>query len=592
MLNVIRGCYNHGRYNECINWCHKLLPQKVTPVSVEGYTALLYKGKAFFRLYKCDQKFLQNSSSHMSRKKFYLKQESVYDAAGNVVKSLGRCLDSEPSLCDREACKCLDISMVDIAIHTNSLRDHSRCLLCLQTRTLRRSHLCPDAILDAFASGLERTRNKRIFNLTFFKEGQTNLKSPHEITLWLFCDTCEDVLSRDGETHFIPKFFKKIYNIDSPSQPNEPMHIQYGEWLYRFAIGLVFRGLINEALSSFENEDVVHDVFAQLRMLILTKGSLNSLPDKPKIYLLISPNSPDASAGFIGHIYHAPFVFALTNVSLNTGSRFLPRKCQFFLARIGIMNFVLLFEKQHHLPSETLIDPVGGEFRIPPENERALMIPRGILQILEDLAVDIERNVVESTVSTFKQLKLKDPSPPHTIQTDTFMTYTAMSADVETLSEQGFFPTSFSIKSPQEFNFLPYGFNLDHSTGSLTLPNGHNVIFHGDFLIEDAASDDYNITLFLAAGSDHCSDIYSLDKPYVIFHRYQPGLKLQLGFFVSPDDLLPLTVLPDPKPKLMVHQIIKQLRIPAFIVQLLPELMKLRGLHSYRSVLHRSFLHR
>lgn len=592
MLNIIRGCYNYGRYNECINWCQKLIPQKLTPVGVEEYTALIYKGKSFFRIYKYNQKFLQNYSSSMSKKEYYLKQESVYDAAGNVVRCLGRCLDSEPSLCDREVSKCLDISMVDIAIHTNSLRDHSRCLLCRQVRTLRRSHLCPDAILNAFAKGLETTKNKRIFNLTFFKEGQTNLKSPHEITLWLFCDTCEDVLSRDGETHFIPKFFKKIYNIDSPSQPDEPMHIQYGEWLYRFAIGLVFRGLINEALSSFENEDVIHDVFAQLRLLILTKGSLNSLPNKPEIYLLISPDSPGASAGFIGHIYHAPFVFALTNLNLKTGSRFLPRKCQFFLARIGIMNFVLLFEKQHLLPSGALIDPVGGEFRVSPENERALTIPQGILQILEDLAVDIEKNVVESTVSTFNQLKLKDPSLPQTKQSDTYMTYDAMNLDVETLSQQGFFPAAFSIKSPQEFNFLPYGFNLDHSAGSLTLPSGHNVIFHGDFLIEDDASNDYNITLFLAAGSDHCSDDFSLDKPYVIFHRYQPGLKLQLGFFVSPDNLLPLTVLPDLNPKLLLHQIIKQLRIPAFIVQLLPELMRLRGLRSYHSVLHRSFLQR
>lgn len=219
-------------------------------------------------------------------------------------------------------------------------------------------------------------------------------------------------------------------------------------------------------------------------------------------------------------------------------------------------------------------------------------IPQEILQILEDLAVDIEKNVVESIVSTLNQLKLKDPSLPQTIQSDTFMTYDTMNADVETLSQQGFFPAAFSIKSPQEFNFLPYGFNLDHSTGSITLPNGHNVIFHGDFLIEDDTSDNYNITLFLAAGSDHSSDIYSLDKPYVIFHRYQPRLKLQLGFFVFPDDLLPLTVLPDPKPKILLNQIIKQLRIPAFIVQLLPELMKLRGLHTYHSVLHRSFLQR
>lgn len=590
MLNIIKGCYDHGRFSECIDWCHKLLPPKSIPDSLEGHTALLYRGKALFHLYKREQKSLEDSMNLLSRKELYVKQESVYDIAGSVVKSLGRLLDSEPSLCDRESSKCLDISMIDVAIHRNGLREYSRCLLCLNVRTLRRSHLCPDAILNAFASGLERTKNKRIFNLSFFKKGQN--KSPHEITLYLFCDSCEDILSRDGEMHFVPKFFRKIYNIDSPSQPDEPMHIQYGEWLYRFAIGLVFRGLINEAISSFLNEDEIHDIIAQLRKFVLTKGSLNDLPGKPEIHLLISPNLSGASAGFIGHIYHAPFTFALTNIGLKSGSRFLPRRCQFFLARIGIMNFVLVFGKQPLLPLETVINPVGGEFKVYAENDRASTIPRGILQILEDLAVDIEKNILESTVSTVKQLKLKDPSLPQSQKSDTFMAYDAMGVDVESLSQKGFFPTTFSVKSPQEFNFLPQEFSLDHSNGSLTLPEGHHVIFHGDFLIEDDTSGDYNITFFLAAGSDQCSDVYSLEKPYVIFHRYQPGLKLQLGFFVSPDDLSCCAMLPDPSPKVMLGNVIKQLRIPAFTKLLLPELMKLRGLCSYHSVLHRSFLQR
>ena len=589
---IIRGCYDHGRYEECIDWCQKLLPLKGSPDSLEGYTALLYSGKSFFHLYKFDQKSLQVSASEMSRKELYIKQDHVYDAAGNVVKSLGRLLDSEPSLCDMESSKCLDIGMIDIAIHRNGLRDHSRCLLCLNVRTLRRSHLCPDAILNAFESGLERTRNKRIFNLSFFKEGQN--KSPHEITLWLFCGSCEDILSRDGEMHFVPKFFRKIYNTDNPSQPDEQIHIhiQYGEWLYRFAVGLVLRGLINEAISSFLNEDEIHDMFAQMRMLTLTKGSLQNVPDKPKIHLLISPTSPSESAGFIGHIYHAPFVFALTNVSLKTGTRLLPRRCQFFLARIGIMNFVLLFGKQNLLPLETVIDPAGGDFKVYPEHERASTIPQGILQVLEDLAVDIEKNVLESTISTVKRLELKDPSVPQSQNRDTFMTYDAISVDVENLSQTGFFPTTFSVKSPQEFNFLPQGFSLNHSSGSLALPEGHHVIFHGDFLIEDDTSDNYNITFFLAAGSDQSSGVYSPERPYVIFHRYQPGLKLQLGFFVSPENLSPLAVLPDPQPKELLHRVIKQLRIPAFTNLLLPPLMKLRGLYSYHSILHRSFLHR
>lgn len=581
LLSLIKGCYDNGRYSDCIDWSYKLLPQKGTPDSHEGHTALLYRGKAFFQSYKQEQRLLEDPSNHLSVKELHLKQEAVYDTAGNVVRDLGKIMNSDPSLLDQEASKYLDISMIDIAVHRNGLKEYSRCLLCLKVKALRKSHLCPKAILDAFASGLNQTQNKRIFNLSFFKRSQ--IKSPKEVTLQLFCDSCENILSKDGETHFIPKFFKRLYNINSPSQPDEALDIQYGEWLYQFALGLIFRGLINEAISSFVNDDEIYNIFAKLRTLILAE---KILPDKPDIHLLVSPTTTGDSAGLIGHIHHAPFVFALTNISLKAGLQIFPRKCQFFLARIGIMNFILTFGKKTLLSDETLINPDHGEFRVLPENERSSAIPKGIVQILENLAVDTEKNLFESTVSSIHQLRLKEPAPPQDQKSDTFMLYDAIKTD---FSQQGVFPTKFSIKSPQSFNFLPPGFELDHNNGSLALPKGHKVIFHGDFLIEEEANDNYNVTFFLAAGID---DVYSLEKPYIIFHRYQPGLKLQLGFFVSPDDLSPRTILPDPNPKVFIHKAIQQLQVPGLTNRLLPDLMKLRGLRSCHSVLHRFFLNR
>ena len=588
-LEAIKGSYMFKRYAECIELCHHILPPKAEPNTPKKCTALLYRGKAFYHLYQLEQKCFQEVSSTLPKKDFHIKQNDVYEKAGAAIRDLGLLYDSNyQSSDDHEMSMYLDISMVDVACQVNNLKEYSRCLLCLSRTKLRRSHLCPDSILDTFASGLERTRNKRIFNLSFFKEGK--LTSPHGVTMWLFCDKCESVLSKDGESHFIPKFFKLIYNTDSSLQPEDEIHISYEEWLYRFASGLLFRGLVNEALSSFLNSDKIHFIFAQLRKLICFEGPLEELPDNPAIYLLISPSVPSTSAGFIGHIYHAPFVFALTDKNLKTGSRIIPRACQFLLARVGVMNFLLPFDDsvRELLPAESQIHH-HGEFIVPSEAQRASSIPNGITQILEDLAMDTQKNLLESSVTTLFGLKLDDATPP-TQQSETYNTFDALSSDMEKLEKR--LLSSHSLNSPQRVNLLPLGYQVDHRNGLVSLPAYHQIIFHGDFEIELEGSEPYHITLFLVVGNESSSSIFTLHKPYVIFHQYKPGLEITLGFFINPDTLLALKFLPDPNTKVRIHQIGEQLRVSAFTKTLLPELMKLRGLRSYYTVVHRAFLQR
>lgn len=589
MLEVIKGTYRFKRYAECIDLCNQVLPAKAEADSPEKVTAMLYRGKSFYHLYQQEQKHFQEASSTLSKKEFYLRQNDIYEKAGGAINNLGSLLDLNcPSFLDDEMSTCLDFSMIDVALQVNNLKEYSRCFLCLKKAKLHKSHLCPDSILDAFASGLGKTKNKRIFNLSFFREGK--MTSPHGVTMWLFCEKCENILSRDGETHFIPKFFRHIYNIDSHQQPENEIVVSYDQWLYRFSIGLLFRGLINEAISSFLNSNKIHLMFAQLRRLICFEGALSDLSHNPDIYIFISPSVPTVSAGFIGHVYHAPFLFALTDKDLKTGSRITPRACQFFLARIGILNFLLLFDDtlKGFLPSEAKINVSHGEFVVPPEAKRISIIPKGIDQILEDLAVETQKNFLESSVATLWNLKLSDATPPPIQQTATYMTHDAMNSDVMKLEET--LLTGQSLNSLQQLNFLPPGFKLEHSNGLVTLPNGHQIIFHGNFEIEMEGSEPFHITLFLAAGNESSSGIFTLKKPYVIFHRYQPGLEITLGYFINPDTLSTVRFLPDPNPKFMSHKIGNQLRIKAFTETLLPQLMKLRGLRSYFTVVHRAML--
>jgi hypothetical protein len=306
--------------------------------------------------------------------------------------------------------------------------------------------------------------------------------------------------------------------------------------------------------------------------------------------MLVSPTIPTVSAGFIGHIYHAPFLFALTDKDLRTGSRIIPRLCHFFLARIGILNFLLPFNDSVNdlLPSKAKINVSHGEFAIPSEADRASSIPNGINQILEDLAIATQRNFLESTVTTVKDLTLNDDAiPPPTQQTATYMTHDALSSDLMKLQE--ILLTGHSLNRLQKVNLLPPGFEVEHSSGLVTLPEGHQIFFHGDFEIEAEENEVFHITLFLASGNESSSGI---KNPYVIFHRYQPGLEVTLALFVNPDTLSATAFIPDPNPKVMRNQIGNQLRIKAFTATLLPQLMELRGLRSYFTVVHRAMLSR
>ena len=333
----------------------------------EKATAKALSGKSHFHIYRRKQQVFQEVLPELSPKEFHLQSNSVYGDAKSAIIDLRDALEITLSVVGEEGLRFLDVSIIDLVCHTNGLKEIGRCLLCQKKSNLLRSHLCPDAILRTFATSLPETSTKRIFNTSFFKSGE--FKSPHTIVKWLFCQKCEEILCKDGEAHFIPKFFHRVYAVRNHQEPCEQMVIDYGEWLYRFALGIVFRSLINEAVTSFANEDEIYTLFIHRRKLLLTKN-LFEYHEKPFIYLLISPNFPSTDAGLIANLHNAPFVFALTNKSLKTGIESL--HAHFLLSRIGIFNFLVMFEpaKNILIPSECIIHPQGGKYTIPSEESR------------------------------------------------------------------------------------------------------------------------------------------------------------------------------------------------------------------------------
>ena len=413
------------------------------------------------------------------------------------------------------------------------------------------------------------------------------MKSPHTIVKWLFCQNCEGILCKDGEAYFVSKFFRKVYDVRNYQKPSEEMIIDYGEWLYRFALGIVFRSLINEAITSFINEDEIYTLFIQCRKLLLTKSLMEDL-EKPCIYLLVSPNIPSTGAGFIGNLHNAPFVFALTNKSLKTGKQTVSY-AHFLLSRIGIFNFLVLFKPADStlIADECIIRPEGGKFRIPSESFRKKMIPKGVTSVLDGLAVVSQKNLLEIDKATVYTLhKTLHPSdseiPPSELAKETYGTLPALEYDFDKILK-GELTNHFSSENPQNINLLPKGMEIDYEKDLVILPENYSIIFHGTFQGKTDRNDSYEGTLFLVSGDNPL-------KPYVLMLCVKPGLTVSLGYVISPDTLCPIELLQDQNPKIFLHDMEKHLNAFTCIQRALPHFLKMKGLKTYHTVIHHSYL--
>ena len=90
----------------------------------------------------------------------------------------------------------------------------------------------------------------------------------------------------------------------------------------------------------------------------------------------------------------------------------------------------------------------------------------------------------------------------------------------------------------------------------LSLPNGHKLLLHQTVL-----SENYNnggVTYFLCIGNDDRD--YLKNKPYVVWHRFMPGLHINYGFFISIVDLSLDSILPDKHSKIYVEHLFANLK--------------------------------
>ena len=506
-------------------------------------------------------------SDYHARKKLSVSIEQ----ATEIVNLLGHAHDN--NYIDEEGCKYLDLCMIYLISSQNALKRCERCLLCLQNlklstkqgdrkiqattqskhyQGLQHSHVWPKAVFDAFSSGLPKTTSRRLFRLSG-SSSLTRLKSPREISWFILCSNCEQCLGKIEE-QFIRNFFKKIYDIFSPSKTQESQTIVYGQWLYQFCISIFLRGVAvlsySDLFKCCRNVDKFYQLFKMCRE-ILNPGYVQRINShKPPVHLIINPTMPTSEESHLFSTIHevlvSPAFLAITTTK--NFRRFFesPPALSLFIAHIGILNVIIDIESDipscdgHHINSE------GGDYLVPNEDKRNLSIPPEVKHLFYEAAhqIEVSKTTMSGKLVLCDSHWMKEVESPSTQNEQTFMIQQAKQMDLKGLHQRGVKPSQNPRKA-KVMNFLPLGFKLKTSCGLLELPPGHSVLLHCE--IRDSSSGyDKGNTVFLAVGDG--SKKYPSEKPYAIYYQYEPGMYISVGMFLSADDLSVTDVLADDVP--------------------------------------------
>ena len=529
----------------------------------------------------------------MQPKEFHQKHAACYNKARVVITLFGNLLDGGHIDENHECSKLLDLAMIDYLQGTNNLRDCGRCLLCRKRAKLKRSHMWPKSLLDAFVS-CDLPKTRKVYVVSWKKQGL--LHSPKEVTFWMLCSDCESLLSGYGESQFMPEFFRKIYDPKHPEQSKKQQSIPYKEWLYQFCIGLVFRGLVQRNMDGFTNEEQIYSLLVNCRRCLLNLTAVDKVADvkRPDVAIIINPVEPQSvDHGFAHRVLHMAAIFAVEEFELGSGCLSPGPEAQFFLAHFGIISLLVPFKERRAL-SPYFIHPAGGTFLVPDDTARK--IPLGLWYFFEHLAQDYEKywlqrpaKLVHSMQHHTQQSTELSPEAKdlELVRTQEFVD--AVGADLKALQ----LAPSKLVSHPKIINFLPKQFaihRMANQAGFVTVPEGHRILLHATFKfdLKSKVSED---TFFLAVrrcGKDGYKDNgFSYNNPYILYLRYEENLQIQVGFFISTDSLSAGDFLPDDEPKHAISSVAAINEIRGLMPRLLPHIVNEKGFPTFQSLLKR-----
>lgn len=336
---------------------------------------------------------------------------------------------------DDDGSKLLDWAMIDFIRETNKLDDCKRCLLCRRKTSLKRSHIYPRSVLKVIAEPNVSEGEHRVYLHEL--RGKLSAKSAGEITYYMLCGVCEERLSQNGENEFCKDFFTPVFQASQQvvkedrtlTQSSTCNNITYGQWLYNFCIGILFRGLAVSVMPHCGNREEIYSVFLNCQKYLLSlpvkikevpKQKQKGIPERKEVNTLESTTQHAPLHSTDPRMHHIPVVIlinpttdnlaikvekipflpatllnssttALSSLKLDSGQPTFTLDAPFFLVRLGLVNILVEFKSINGaiLNEKYCIKPDGGTYQVPSEDERWNSIPDGLWELFQK---DAEHN--------------------------------------------------------------------------------------------------------------------------------------------------------------------------------------------------------
>ena len=505
LIKYAQECYDYKYYDECERVCSFLLHEVLNDVHARHVSIL--SAKSIFKLYMNEKRLFSSVKDTLMPKELYSWKESMYQKVKKVIDFLFK---EDLYQTDKELAMFLDVSMMECIQGDNRLHEVGRCMLCLKhCKKLIRSHIIPRSILENFRKSIARYRGNRIFKVSTDPEKYFTDKT---LTRNLLCKDCESLLSTGGEQDFSEKFFKEIYKLSDPDSLSLANEIQYGTWLYHFFIGFLFRGIAAFAgIPNVVNDEEVYELFIIFRKLLLKQALLPS-EVLPNLHVFINPTSPPSE--YKTQWNHATLVgpasFHMSSNQLSDENVSHCPKVHFIMAKIGIITVIVKLSPalNTELSMTSVISPSFGKFKIAADEERSLLLPKGVKDLYTKMSLQSRKEFQDSIFRRDKFAPI-----PNTLEVDmdiqhkrSFMLSKAINLDKLEFQEK------IEVDGGLFLKCLPHQFKLDEKKGEVHFPTPFVKVLHYRLELSDQ---NYAITLFVGISQMPSKAA----KPFIIYYE-------------------------------------------------------------------------
>jgi len=521
---------------------------------------LLCKAMAKYHIYQQESVVLRRLEQLQNLGEMKQSREKVFEDTKEVISILGS-LKAKEFPMDPKCDQFLDCALMDYARELNkrSAKDSLYCMLCRKKRHIVHSHVIPEAILKIL---LGEGQEKYILMGPSSQFFDSQVKTPHTITFNMLCSECDTVVLNRDETLFIENVAKSLYQAPFSDRPRE---ISYGNWLYRFCAGIIFRNLaLSRGVTGLTNTTTVLELFHYCRSVVMQSPEVEAefeLPpseQKFPIGLFFTPGLPNKEETNLSNLIRTLNSNNFTLLSVSSAFSETPlifgRMCHYCAVHFGVFTMIAFLETLPEKYYHCLVNPTGGKIDIPEDSDRLALIPLGIMKAFE-----------EKNNKTVKHFFEKFVEVNAGMTNDSFTVLKSSEAD------------SLERAKSSSFCLLPPKFELNRQTNTLTLKEGHTVLLH--YTLEQPTA---NHTVFL------CVEDSQLRKPYIILHSYchSPAISQTFGYYISLPDFAYAGDLDSNHSKMMFNIRTKNLDLFKFPSKVLSAIMKSIGIDGFQSLLY------